>query len=51
MFRVIRRIVAALLNRSRLFNPPADPHASVRVPRARRPGGGRSAVAVEEPVL
>jgi len=49
MFQFIRRIVAALLNRLRPFNPPADPYAAVPEPRRRNPGGRSSAVALAEP--
>jgi hypothetical protein len=49
MFELVRRIVAALLNRFRPFSPPEDPYAAVREPRRRNPGGERSAVALAEP--
>ena len=49
MFQFVRRIVAALLNRHRPFNPPDDPYAVVPEPRRRNPGGRSSAVALAEP--
>ena len=49
MFQFVRRIVAALLNRHRPFNPPDDPYAAVPEPRRRNPGGRSSAVALAEP--
>jgi hypothetical protein len=49
MFEFARRMIAALLNRLGPSRPPEDPYAAVREPRRRNPGGGRSAVALEEP--
>ena len=49
MFQFVRRIVAALLNKYRPFNPPDDPYAAVPEPRRRNPGGRSSAVALAEP--
>jgi hypothetical protein len=49
MFHVVRRVIAALMNRLRPFSPPQDPHAAVREPRRRNPSGRSSAVAVTEP--
>jgi hypothetical protein len=49
MFQFVRRIVAALLNRLRPFNPPDEPYAAVPEPRRRNPGGRSSAVALAEP--
>jgi hypothetical protein len=49
MFKFLRRVVVALLNRFRPFRPPQDPYAAVREPRRRNPGGRSSAVAVAEP--
>jgi hypothetical protein len=49
MFRFVRRIVVALLNKFRPFRPPDDPYAAVPEPRRRNPGGRSSAVALLEP--
>jgi hypothetical protein len=49
MFELIRRMVAALVNRFRPFNPPEDPYAAVREPRRGNPSGRSAAVAVAEP--
>ena len=51
MFQLVRRVVAALLNRLRPSSPPQDPYAAVLVPRRRNPSGRSSAVALAEPEL
>lgn len=49
MFQLVRRMVAALLNRRRRYGPPEDPSATVWEPRRRDPSGRSSAVALAEP--
>ena len=49
-FRFVKGVVAWLLGRRpRGSGPFRDPHAGVREPRRRRPGGRGSAAAVMEP--
>ena len=49
MYELVRRIVAAVMNRLRPSTPPQDPYAAVREPRRRSPSGRPSAIALTEP--